>query len=70
MTAAPKPAATAMLSVCDGRTCIGHIIARGKLGFEAFDQHDKSIGIFATAKLAAAAVSKAARASGGARCAP
>jgi hypothetical protein len=46
-----------MLTVHDGRTCIGHIIARGRDGFEAFDVNDRSIGIFQTQAQAAAAVS-------------
>jgi hypothetical protein len=45
-----------MLCVYDGQRCIGHIIARGKTSFEAFDQRDESIGIFPSMKLAAAAV--------------
>lgn len=53
-------AATAMLSVYDGQRCVGHIIARGRTGHEAFDRHDKSIGVFSTVKAAAAAVSEAA----------
>jgi hypothetical protein len=35
---APKPASAPMVSVYDGTTCIGHVIARGKLGHEAFDR--------------------------------
>jgi hypothetical protein len=67
MTAIPKPAAAAMLTVNDGQRCIGHIIARGKTGFEAFDRHDRSLGNFPNVKAAAAAVSEAVRAfSGGA----
>ena len=37
---------TAMLSVYDGRTRLGHIIMRGKRGFEAFDADDNSLGVF------------------------
>jgi hypothetical protein len=59
---APRLAATATLSVCAGRTCIGFLLSRGKLGFEAFDRDEHSLGIFPTMKLAAAAVSIAARA--------
>ena len=33
-------------SVYDGQQCIGHIIARDKLGFEAFDVDDISLGVF------------------------
>jgi hypothetical protein len=54
-----------MLSVCDGQTCIGHIINRGRSGFEAFDADERSLGVFATMKLAFAAASGAF--SGGAR---
>jgi hypothetical protein len=49
-----------MLTVYAGQQCIGHIIARGKLGFEAFDRHERSLGAFPSMKLAAAAVSEAA----------
>ena len=37
-----------MLAVYDGQRCLGHIIARGKTGFEAFDADDRSVGIFRT----------------------
>ena len=33
-----------MLSIYDGRTCIGFVLCRGKLGFEAFDAEGKSRG--------------------------
>jgi hypothetical protein len=49
-----------MLSVYDGRTCIGFLLSRGKLGVEAFDRHDRSLGIFPNMKAAAGAVSVAA----------
>jgi hypothetical protein len=42
--------------VYDGRQCLGHIIARGKAGFEAFDSDDKSLGLFASQKEAAATI--------------
>jgi hypothetical protein len=45
------------LAVTDGRVCIGHILHRGKSGVEAFDQHDKSLGIFETQHEAVAALS-------------
>jgi hypothetical protein len=44
---------TPMVSVYSGRQCIGHVVARGTAGFEAFDCDDKSFGIFASMKLAA-----------------
>ena len=42
--------------VYDGRQCLGHILARGKTGFEAFDPNDKSLGIFETQRRAANAL--------------
>jgi hypothetical protein len=42
--------------VTDGREAIGHIIARGRLGFEAFDPNNKSVGIFETQSQAANAL--------------
>jgi hypothetical protein len=54
---APKPASAPMVSVYDGTTCIGHVIARGKLGHEAFDREDKSVGVFETQSQAADALS-------------
>lgn len=44
------------LYLYDGKECIGHVLARGKLGFEAFDPNDKSIGIFASGRQAANAL--------------
>jgi hypothetical protein len=48
------------LSVCDGQTCIGHLLPRGKAGVEAFDSDDRSIGIYPTQAAAANAISKVA----------
>jgi hypothetical protein len=45
--------------VYDGRRCVGFILDRGKTGFEAFDQDDKSLGFFSTTKQAADACSLA-----------
>jgi hypothetical protein len=50
-----------MLSVYDGRTCVGFIIGRGRLGFEAFDAGQRSLGIFPTQRAAADAVSESGR---------
>ena len=47
---------SAMLSVYDGQRCLGHIVKRGKRGFEAFDLDDKSLGTFPTDHEAADAV--------------
>jgi hypothetical protein len=42
--------------VYDGREALGHVIARGKLGFEAFDADDKSMALFPSQREAANAV--------------
>jgi hypothetical protein len=38
----------AMLSIYDGRTCVGFILKRGKAGVEALDANCTSLGLFAT----------------------
>jgi hypothetical protein len=43
----------------DGQRCIGHIIARGKTGFEAFDVNDRSLGLYPSQREAAAALRNA-----------
>jgi hypothetical protein len=45
--------------VYDGRRCIGHIVCRGKVGFETFTD-DISIGAYPDAIAAADAISAAA----------
>jgi hypothetical protein len=60
MTAHPKPTTSPLLSVYSGRTCIGFILARGKLGFEAFNADQRSLGIYPTQREAAAALPDAA----------
>jgi hypothetical protein len=45
-----------LLSVYAGQRCIGHVLHRGKTGFEAFDAADNSIGMFATVQQAADAL--------------
>ena len=40
----------------DGRACLGHVLGRGKAGFEAFDGDDRSLGIFPSQCEAAAAI--------------
>jgi hypothetical protein len=50
-----------LVSIYDGRTCIGFILARGPAGYEAFTANDeRSLGVFVSIKLAADAVSDAA----------
>jgi hypothetical protein len=51
----PPQANPHWFSVYDGRLCIGHLISRGKLGVEAFDVGDRSLGIFPSLKQAIAA---------------
>ena len=46
------------VSVYAGQTCIGHVLARSKRGFEAFDTEDNSIGIFASQSAAADVLTK------------
>ena len=54
-------AQTAMLSVYDGQRCLGHIIKRGKRGFEAFNHNDQSLGVFPSDHEAADALTHAAK---------
>jgi hypothetical protein len=50
-----KPAAS-LAYVYDGQQCLGHVLARGKTGFEAFNRNDKSVGLFPTQRQAANAL--------------
>jgi hypothetical protein len=50
---------TALLSIYDGRHCVGFVLSRGKLSFEAFDRDEQSRGLFTTRELAIAALSTA-----------
>jgi hypothetical protein len=45
-----------LLSAYDGQRCIGFVCSRGKLGFEAFDTEERSLGIYATQREASAAI--------------
>ncbi len=45
-----------MAYVYDGQDCVGFILGRGKLGFEALGRDEHSIGLFATQREAAAAI--------------
>jgi hypothetical protein len=53
-------AVSAIRVVYDGRQCLGHLLLRGKLGVEAFDRNDVSLGIYPDQRSAADAVSEAA----------
>jgi hypothetical protein len=52
-------APVAMLTITDGRDAIGFVLKRGKLGAEAFDHNEISLGIFPTEADAANAVADA-----------
>ena len=52
----PESQSARFLFVHDGRACCGHVISRGPKGWEAFNQHDESVGTFASAREAAAAL--------------
>jgi hypothetical protein len=51
-----RSTATPLAYVHDGQQGTGHILARGKTGFEASDADDKSLGVFESQKAAAAAI--------------
>ena len=50
--------ASPVQSVYNGQVCLGHIVSRGKCGFEAYDTDDISLGIFPDQQTAAAAISR------------
>jgi hypothetical protein len=54
------PSASPLAYVCDGRESIGFVLGRGKLGHEALDREERSLGMFKTAAAAANAVFRAA----------
>ena len=52
-----KNTSTAPMSyIYDGQRCIGSVCSRGKLGFEAFDSEERSLGVYGTQREAAAAI--------------
>jgi hypothetical protein len=52
-----KNTSTAPMSyIYDGRECLGFVLARGKLGFEALDREEHSLGLFSTQREAATAI--------------
>jgi hypothetical protein len=53
MTGNPEPA---MVSVVDDRRCVGHVLRRGPRGYEAFDSHDVSLGVYPSKAEAAGAL--------------
>jgi hypothetical protein len=54
---APKPP---LVPVLAGSRCIGHLLSRGRLGFEAWDHAGQSLGLFETQAAATAAIAEAA----------
>lgn len=55
--ATPAQIPMSMLAIYAGRTCLGHVILRGRSGVEAFDADDQSLGIYPNLKSAADAIS-------------
>jgi hypothetical protein len=51
-----RPTIAPMVSIYDGRECIGFVIARGRIGFEAFNADLDSLGTFPTQREAANAI--------------
>jgi hypothetical protein len=49
-----------LIPILAGNVCIGHLIERGRAGFEAFDRNDVSLGLFASAAAAVDALIAAA----------
>jgi hypothetical protein len=54
------PTPTPMVSVFDGRRCLGWIYRRGRSGFEVFDANEVSLGLFETEREALDALPDAA----------
>jgi hypothetical protein len=56
MNRASSSTTAPLLTVYDGRACVGFILSRGRAGFEAFTADEKSRGLFATQQDATAAL--------------
>jgi hypothetical protein len=56
LSAIPPQSTQHWWSIYIGRQSIGHVISRGRAGYESFDQHDRSVGIFSDLRTAAAAL--------------
>jgi hypothetical protein len=48
--------AAQLISVYDGRSCIGFVVPRGKTGFEAFNANELSRGLYPTQQAAISAL--------------
>jgi hypothetical protein len=55
-TAATTARSSPLLSAYEGQRCIGLVCSRGKLGFEAFDSEERSLGVYTTQREAVAAI--------------
>jgi hypothetical protein len=53
------------LAIYGGQTCCGHILNRGKAGWEAFNRDDRSLGIFQTQADAVNALDQQSNSGGG-----
>jgi hypothetical protein len=49
-----------LISVYDGQSCVGFVLARGRSGFEAFRADETSLGLFPTQAAAIHSISGAA----------
>jgi hypothetical protein len=53
-----RVASSPLAYVYDGRECLGFVLSRGRAGFEAFDNEQRSLGIYSTQREAAAAITR------------
>jgi hypothetical protein len=51
-----KTMATNLVSVYSGQNCLGHVLRKPRVGFEAYDVDDRLIGLFASQREAADAL--------------
>jgi hypothetical protein len=47
-----KHEVSALVSIYDGRTCVRHVLNRGRAGFELFNADEHSLGLFPTERAA------------------
>jgi hypothetical protein len=52
--------ASNLVSVYDGTTCLGHMLRKPRIGYEAYNRDDKPIGLFNSQREAANALTDAA----------
>jgi hypothetical protein len=55
---APATFGSTLVSVVagDGRRCVGHLVYRGRDGYQAYDANDRPLGCFVTQAAAIAAI--------------